>query len=161
MNSTAATCALALVVFASVLEAGSTLRTEDAGRAGDLTGTLILDVTIDGGVGRLGISVHAGQEVEAPSLASVLAAAGEYVTEFRDRLSGIVAEERYRQRASIPQNVRGFLERQNQRRELRSDFLLVRPEGADQLVEYRDVFEVDGRPVRDRQERLTSLFRLS
>ena len=44
------------------------------------------------------------------------------------------------------------------RRELRSDFLLVRPEGEDHYFEFRDVFEVDGRPVRDREERLSRLF---
>ena len=43
-------------------------------------------------------------------------------------------------------------------RELRSDFLLVRPRGEDRYVEFRDVFEADGRPVRDREERLTRLF---
>ncbi len=42
--------------------------------------------------------------------------------------------------------------------ELRSDFLLVRPEGADRFVEYRDVFEVNGAPVRDRLDRLSNLF---
>ena len=31
------------------------------------------------------------------------------------------------------------------------------PAGADRYVEFRDVFEVDGKPVRDRQERLTAL----
>ena len=36
--------------------------------------------------------------------------------------------------------------------------LLVQPGGADRYVEFRDVFEVDGRPVRDRQDRLTALF---
>ena len=41
---------------------------------------------------------------------------------------------------------------------LKSDFLLVRPPGAERFVEFRDVFEVDGRPVRDRQDRLTRLF---
>ena len=43
-------------------------------------------------------------------------------------------------------------------RELKSDFLLVPAPGADGLVEFRDVFEVDGKPVRDREDRLTRLF---
>jgi len=34
----------------------------------------------------------------------------------------------------------------------------VRPVGWDRYVEFRDVFEVDGHPVRDRQERLMKLF---
>ena len=159
MNSTAPAGALALVAFASMLAGGSTLRGGATGRAVDVPGTLILDVTTGTRGGTPRVFAQAQQEIEAPSLASVLAAAGQYVTEFRDQLSLIVAEERYRQRASTPtQPVRGFAGFEDQRRELRSDFLLVRPESADQFVEYRDVFEVDGRPVRDRQERLTDLF---
>src|SRR5262249_28235119 len=41
--------------------------------------------------------------------------------------------------------------------ELRSDLLLVRTASSLGYVQYRDVFEVDGRPVRDRQERLAAL----
>ena len=35
-------------------------------------------------------------------------------------------------------------------RTLRSDLMLVKPADADRYVELRDVFEVDGKPVRDR-----------
>jgi hypothetical protein len=35
---------------------------------------------------------------------------------------------------------------------------LVRPEGADRYIQFRDVFEVDGKPVRDRDDRLAMLF---
>ena len=62
------------------------------------------------------------------------------------RTSMLVAEEDYRQTAS-----KGGIR-------LRSDVLLVRPETTDQWVSFRDVFEVDGRPVRDREERLRRLF---
>ena len=41
---------------------------------------------------------------------------------------------------------------------LTSDFLLVQMTGQAHYVEFRDVFEVDGQPVRDRQDRLTKLF---
>jgi hypothetical protein len=41
---------------------------------------------------------------------------------------------------------------------LRSDFLLVKPERGDEWVSFRDVFEVDGVAVRDREERLRRLF---
>ena len=47
--------------------------------------------------------------------------------------------------------------RGGQRRELKSDFLLVLPPDSAVWVPFRDVFEVDGRAVRDRQERLTSI----
>jgi len=43
-------------------------------------------------------------------------------------------------------------------RELKSDFLLVRTEDTERYVEFRDVAAVDGRPVRDRADRLTKLF---
>ena len=41
---------------------------------------------------------------------------------------------------------------------MKSDLLLLRPEGAPTWVQFRDVFEVDGQPVRDREERLARLF---
>lgn len=96
---------------------------------------------------------------QEPSLGVVLARAGEYVTEYRRQLSGIVAEEHYTQRATTPvQSRRRLTDTEHEHRELRSDFLLVRPAGEERYTEFRDVFEVDGSPVRDRQERLTRLF---
>ena len=96
---------------------------------------------------------------QEPSLTEVLARAADYVTDFRRQLSGIVAEESYEQRArtSATNTLRGF-GFEEERRRLRSDFLLVRLEGEDRYHEFRDVFEVNGRPVRDREERLTRLF---
>jgi len=43
-------------------------------------------------------------------------------------------------------------------RELKSDFLFVKVPSSDAWLPFRDVFAVDGRPVRDRHERLTRLF---
>ena len=45
-----------------------------------------------------------------------------------------------------------------ERRALKSDLLLVKPAGLDQWFIFRDVFEVDARPVRDRENRLAKLF---
>ena len=95
---------------------------------------------------------------EEPSLDVVLGRSADYVAEFSKKLSGIVAEEFY------VQDVRNISSRTSigstsaQRRELKSDFLLVRPERSDRYVEFRDVFEVDGNKVRDRDERLVQLF---
>ena len=36
--------------------------------------------------------------------------------------------------------------------------LLVKPQGSDRWIQFRDVFEVDGKQVRDRNERLVKLF---
>lgn len=95
----------------------------------------------------VGASPASAQE---PALRAVLERAGAYVLDFQRQLSGIVAQEHYQQAVS---SVRGI-----QRRRLVSDLLLVRPVGADRWVQFRDVFEVDGRPVRDRNERLAKLF---
>src|SRR4029078_11724559 len=43
-------------------------------------------------------------------------------------------------------------------RDLRSDFLLVKSPATEALVPFRDVLEVDGVPVRDREARLAKLF---
>lgn len=90
---------------------------------------------------------------QEPTLAEVLKRAAIYVAAFQKQLSGIVAEETYDQH--IKKQSRGL---EVDRRRLRSDLLLVRPVGSDRYVEFRDVFEVDGRMVRDRQDRLTRLF---
>jgi hypothetical protein len=98
---------------------------------------------------------------QPPTLAAVLERAGAYVVEFQRQLSGIVAEEHYVQdvRTTLLSTSGRFMSLPaRSHRELISDFLLVRPIGADRWVEFRDVFDVDGRPVRDRDERLTKLF---
>ncbi len=111
----------------------------------------------------LSMAAPAPALAQQPSLASVLARATAYVAEFQRQLSGIVAEEQYVQdaRASsspISRNRYEVNRDEVSHRELKSDFLLVRPAGTDRFVEFRDVFEVDGTAVRDRQERLTGLF---
>ncbi len=78
----------------------------------------------------------------------LVAQATAYVVDFLDRFSNVVAEERYIQQTTSPRR----------RRELRSDFLLVKPPGSNEWFQFRDVFEVDGAPVRDRDERLAKLF---
>ena len=90
------------------------------------------------------------------ALSDILQRAGSYVEAFQQQLSGIVAEETYVQQiVPVPgMNARGL----RVRRRLRSDLLLLRPEGAATWVQFRDVFEVDGEAVRDRQGRLARLF---
>src|SRR5258708_313407 len=97
-----------------------------------------------------------GQE---PALDSVLARAGAYVVEFQRQLSGVVAEEQYVQDVRYPlttgTRANPLLARH---RELKSDLLLVKPVGGDRWIQFRDVFEVDGKAIRDRSERLMKLF---
>jgi VWFA-related protein len=95
-----------------------------------------------------------GQE---PSIADVMARVGAYAAAFEHQLSNIVAEERYVQDIRQVNLMPGRFAAESHR-ELRSDVLLVQPGGTGSYVAFRDVFEVDGKPVRDRQDRLTALF---
>jgi hypothetical protein len=96
---------------------------------------------------------------QTPVVGDVLERAAAYVVEFQRQLSGIVAEEHYVQDVHYPLvtstrgNPHGLTHRA-----LKSDLLMVKPVGADRWMQFRDVFEVDGRPVRDRSERLMQLF---
>jgi hypothetical protein len=92
-------------------------------------------------------------DAQRATLPEVLARAGAYIADFQRQLSGIVAEERYVQ---IERNPVGLL--LPSRRELRSDLLLVKPAASRDWLQFRDIFEIDGLPVRDRAERLTMLF---
>lgn len=99
------------------------------------------------------VALPAGQE---PSLEAVLARAADYVGAYHNGLRGVVAEEVYRQSVVSPARVRGRFNREA--RELRSDVLMVKLPNEDQWVQFRDVFEVDRKPVRDRDQRLYKLF---
>src|SRR6187402_276814 len=86
-----------------------------------------------------------------------------YVDQFIGRFSGVVAEERLLQEtSSLPgKSGEGTNQRMNVatpgRREIRSDFLFVRRAASENWHVYRDAFEVDGRAVRDRGDRLMKL----
>ena len=92
------------------------------------------------------------------SLTDVLARASTYVVEFQQKLSSVVAEETYTQNVRGPLGMGRMPSLAPVHRELKSDLLLVKPAGADRWLQFRDVFEVDGKPVRDRNERLMQLF---
>jgi hypothetical protein len=87
-------------------------------------------------------------------LAAVLERAGRYVGEYQEGLRGIVAEETYLQ--SHMTTRRGRMVREG--RQLKADLLLVKLPSEERWMQFRDVFEVDRRPVRDRDERLYKLF---
>jgi hypothetical protein len=85
----------------------------------------------------------------------VIGRAAKYVEGYQRDFAMVVSEERYTQEARYPPAGRGsdLVERTV----LRSDFLLVRDDVSG-WVPFRDVFERDGMPVRDRDERLSRLF---
>jgi hypothetical protein len=90
-------------------------------------------------------------ELPAPPLDAVLEKARAYLDDYAQRFGGVIAIERYDQTETIRLKV-------TRRRELVSDLLIARVPGA-AWVAYRDVAEVDGKPVRDRQRRLERLLR--
>ena len=81
-------------------------------------------------------------------LPQIVQRASAYVSAFVTRFSNMVAEEQYVQETEGPRK----------RRELRSDFLLVKPPGQDLWFQFRDVYEVDGVPVTGRDKRMLELF---
>lgn len=106
----------------------------------------------------LAVSAASAQELARPaelpgpaSLGDVLERARAYLDDYEQRFGGVIALERYEQVES-----RGI--QFVRRRELLSDLLMARVPGK-AWVAYRDVSEVDGKPVRDRQRRLERLLR--
>jgi hypothetical protein len=90
---------------------------------------------------------------QAPKAADILKKAGEYLAEYEKQFSAVVSEEHYEQtttrRSGVLSNAR--------KRQLKSDVVLITSSQTSWLA-FRDVFEVDGKPVRDRDERLQKLF---
>lgn len=110
-----------------------------------LTATSVVSVTAD-------TPRPAMQQVTVDAL---VIRAGDYVATFTDAFSNLVAEERYTQEISGAGAARlGRISR----RELRSDIVLLKIGGPLEWRPYRDVFAVDGKPVRDRDDRLMALF---
>jgi hypothetical protein len=87
-------------------------------------------------------------ESQANKTEELMAKTAAYVAQFVDQFSNVVAEETLIQETTIPRR----------KRTMRSDFLLVRYPGDPQWQSFRDVAEVDAKPVRDKEERLTRLF---
>ncbi len=89
------------------------------------------------------------QAQESPDLATLMRKVGVYANWFVNRFSNVVSEEDYEQRFSVAPR----------RRHLRSDFMLVGYPGNTQgLMTFRDIREVDGKPVGDQRNRITRLF---
>ena len=88
----------------------------------------------------------------AEAVDEVIARAAAYVEDFVEQLSTVVMEEDYRQTSY--RNRGGNATRTR----LVSEFLLMRVQGIGEWIGFRDVFEVNGRQIRDRQDRLATLF---
>jgi len=89
----------------------------------------------------------------ATPLATILEKAGRYVIGYEETFRNLVAEESYRQWEPDPKGGSGAVART-----LRSDLVFVRLPGPLPWGSFRDVYEVDGQKVRDRERRLEKLF---
>lgn len=88
-------------------------------------------------------------DAQSPSRNEVLKRVADYVKRFVDVFGNVVAEEEY------VQQFRGA----RQRHRLKSDFLLVAyPGNATLVMTFRDVLEVNGKPVGGKDDRMTRLF---
>ena len=94
-------------------------------------------------------AVHAGQRPAA--VADVLSRLDSYLDRYAALLSTVVADERYVQSLQLPGS------RAASERVLRSDYALARSPEGHAWTGFRDTYEVDGEPVRDREERLLAL----
>jgi formylglycine-generating enzyme required for sulfatase activity len=112
---------------------------------------------------------------ERASLEELLEKVGWYLDYFVDEFENVVADEVYIQDSAqalpsfspVAGGGRGGLfipppspsdSARARHRELHSDFLLAKSPATEALVPFRDVIEVDGIPVRDREARLARLF---
>lgn len=107
------------------------------------------------GLGLIGILVAtlvaAGEaRVQTPPIEVLVQRLGAYVDGYERDLAAVVSEEVYQQ------DVAGLGGLFPQTRTLRSDLLLAR--AGDNWVAFRDVYEVDGKPLQDRADRLVALF---
>lgn len=84
-----------------------------------------------------------------PELQAVLARASSYADRYVNELGNVVAQEKYRQVVRWPY-------RGGETRSTLSDLLLVRTKTG--WTPFRDVIEVDGKPLPDREDRLRTLF---
>ena len=114
-----------------------------------MIGTLLLLIA-------LSTAASHGSQVPPDDLQGLLDRATSYMSAYLASFSSVVVEETYEQIVSTPPMAfrPGFVAS----RRLRSDLLLVQLPGHTGWTPFRDVFEVDGKAVRDRDDRLKKLF---
>jgi VWFA-related protein len=89
-----------------------------------------------------------------PELVPVLERAGQYLVSYARTFSQVLADEQYRQQGHEGSEGGPLVIRN-----IRSGVIFMTLPGAIPWATFRDVFEVDGNKIQDRQERLANLFR--
>ena len=97
------------------------------------------------------LAAPASAQSRPPSLTRVMERVARYVESYGEQMLAVVGTERYVQWFDTIE-----IGHTQVTRELTSEFALVRAQ--DDWVGFRDVYEVDGTPVRDRQDRLLRVF---
>lgn len=95
-------------------------------------------------------ATFAAQSRPNPTVSELLSAAAKYLDGYEMQFSAVVSEERYQQTADF------MAARGARQRILRSDLIVINA-GQAGWISLRDVYEVDGLPVRDRSDRLMKL----
>jgi hypothetical protein len=110
--------------------------------------SLVLAIALAGAT-----TIVGGARSQAPdeSTTAAVERAGRYVDAYERAFAALVSEEHQVQTLVRADG------RVRKTRELRSDFLLIKT-GPEWAQEFRDVIEVDGKPVRNREDRLRKLF---
>jgi hypothetical protein len=90
--------------------------------------------------------------IQAVTAEQTLRLAGDYLQQYERAIQGLVVQEDYLQTVVSRAGATGAGSRR-----LRSDLLVLNSQRFGWIA-LRDVFDVDGRPVRDREERLSRLF---
>jgi hypothetical protein len=109
------------------------------------------------------LGVLANGQPPALSLDQLVSRTAAYLVEYEQSLASVVAEERYDQLVQYYAGTYGgarvtaSANQWQRRRRLVSDFLLVKVPGMPGWQPFRDVLEVDGQAVRDRESRLMDL----
>jgi len=95
-----------------------------------------------------------------PDLSTVLTRASAYLAEYVTSLSAVVSEERYEQNLHRKgeRSFAAFTADLQVTQTLVSDYLLVAVPGTSEWLPFRDVYSVNGTPIRDRTDRLLRLF---
>ena len=110
--------------------------------------TFVLAALVLAGMGR-----PLAQALTDPALEPVLTKLGAYVAAYGEKVSLIVGIEKYTQSVMFDSATSPA-----QPRRLVAEFAIVKTSDSSGWVGFRDVVEVDGKALRDRRDRLLSLF---
>lgn len=109
------------------------------------------------GIVAAGVLTSAAPAPQALTVPDVLERVSDYLGVFEKDYARLIADERYRQTLKQKRVQRLTDRTETQIREIRSD-ILAAPDTGSRWLSFRDVYSVNGSPVRDRDTRLEKLF---